>query len=31
LIVNKASMRTRHASVQTLVEALTAAVKTAGQ
>jgi ATP phosphoribosyltransferase len=30
LIVNKASMRTRHASVQTLVEALTAAVKTAG-
>ena len=31
LIVNKASMRTRHASVQTLVEALTAAVKTEGQ
>ena len=30
LIVNKASMRTRHASVQTLVEALTAAVKAAG-
>ena len=29
LIVNKASMRTRHASVQTLVEALTAAVKAA--
>ena len=31
LIVNKASMRTRHASVQTLVEALTAAVKAARQ
>ena len=30
LIVNKASMRTRHSSVQTLVEALTAAVNTAG-
>ena len=30
LIVNKASMRTRHTSVQTLVEALTAAVKAAG-
>lgn len=30
LIVNKASMRTRHASVQTLVEALNAAVKAAG-
>lgn len=30
LIVNKASMRTRHASVQTLVEALSASVKSAG-
>ena len=31
LIVNKASMRTRHASVQALVEALTALVKTTVQ